>query len=126
MERPSGVFGSCLRAPWRAGGLTDVPITVPKAQCDLTGVVVLYGSTGVTVPSAGGVEANADGISSPSSSARTLTRLQETSPLMDRCHDRGGSRQNSRPSGSAITTASPRPLSIRVAPSETRRSSSDC
>jgi hypothetical protein len=44
--------------------VTDVPITVPKAQCDLTGVVVLYGSIGVTVPSEGGVEADADGITS--------------------------------------------------------------
>jgi hypothetical protein len=44
--------------------VTVVPITIPRAQCDLTGVVVLYGQTGVTVPNQGGVEADADGISS--------------------------------------------------------------
>jgi hypothetical protein len=40
--------------------LPTVPITVPRDLCDLTGVVVLYGQTGVTVPSDGGVEAIAD------------------------------------------------------------------
>ena len=41
---------------------------------------------------------------------------------------RGVSTQNSLPSGSAITTqlTSPWPMSIRVAPRETRRSTSAC
>ncbi len=71
--------GSASSSPWKAlpeslgaacghpgaqAVVTDVPITIPKAQCDLTGVVVRYGSTGVTVPSEGGVGADADGISS--------------------------------------------------------------
>jgi hypothetical protein len=42
--------------------VTEVPITIAHAQCDLTGVVILYGTTGVTIPAAGGVGANADGI----------------------------------------------------------------
>ncbi len=46
--------------------LATVPITIPRAQCDLTGVVVLYGQIGVTVPSEGGVNGVADGISSAS------------------------------------------------------------
>ena len=40
--------------------LVTVPITIPRDLCDLTGVVVLYGQTGVTVPSEGGVQADAD------------------------------------------------------------------
>ncbi|HEY3926661.1 MAG TPA: hypothetical protein VGL75_19030 [Acidothermaceae bacterium] len=65
---PQQALPESLRAacghPGAQAVLTAVPITAPKAQCDLTGVVVLYGSTGVTVPSEGGVEADADGISS--------------------------------------------------------------
>lgn len=57
-------LGAACGHPGAQAVLTDVPITVPQAQCDLTGVVVLYGSTGVTVPSEGGVGADADGISS--------------------------------------------------------------
>jgi len=43
-------------------------------------------------------------------------------------HDGGGNTQNSRPSGSAITTqlTSPWPTSVLLAPSETRRSTSAC
>jgi hypothetical protein len=40
--------------------LVTVPITIPRDLCDLTGVVVLYGQTGVTVPSDGEVQAFAD------------------------------------------------------------------
>jgi hypothetical protein len=43
--------------------LVTVPITVPRDQCVLTGVVVLHGPTGVTVPSEGGVTADYDAIS---------------------------------------------------------------
>jgi hypothetical protein len=57
-------LGAACGHPGVQAVVTDVPITVPKTQCDLTGVVVLYGSTGVTVPREGGVEADADGISS--------------------------------------------------------------
>ena len=48
-----------------------------------------------------------------SSSAQTLIRLQETSRLVDRCHEYGAITQNSRSSGSASTTTSLRPPSIR-------------
>jgi hypothetical protein len=37
-----------------------VPITILRDLCDLTGVIVLYEQTGVTVPSEGGVQAVAD------------------------------------------------------------------
>ena len=52
--------------------LFAVPITVPRDQCDLTGVVVLYGPTGVTVPSVGGVQANYDAISGGSEFAANV------------------------------------------------------
>jgi hypothetical protein len=62
---PESLRAACGH-PGAQAVVTDVPITVPKAQCDLTGVVVLYGPTGVTVPSEGGVQGNWDGISSSS------------------------------------------------------------
>jgi hypothetical protein len=77
--QPSVTGPATSRSPWKAlpeslgaacghpgaqAVVTDVPITVPKAQCDLTGVVVLYGQTGVTVPGEGEVQADLDGISS--------------------------------------------------------------
>jgi hypothetical protein len=46
--------------PGAQATLMTVPITIPRNQCDLTGVVVLYGQTGVTVPSEGEVQADAD------------------------------------------------------------------
>jgi hypothetical protein len=60
---PDSLRAACGH-PGAQAVIAAVPITVPRAQCDLTGVVVLYGSTGVTVPSEGGVEADADGSSS--------------------------------------------------------------
>jgi hypothetical protein len=62
---PESLRAACGH-PGAQAVLTAVPITVPKAQCDLTGVVVLYGTIGVTVPSDGGVEGFSDGISSSS------------------------------------------------------------
>lgn len=62
---PESVRAACGH-PGAQVRLTAVPLTVPRAQCDLTGVVVLYGDVGVTVPSDGGVEGVADGISSSS------------------------------------------------------------
>ena len=41
--------------------VTALPVIIPRALCDLTGVVVIYGQTGVTVPAHGGVQADADG-----------------------------------------------------------------
>jgi hypothetical protein len=46
--------------------LPAVPITIPRAECDLTGVVVIYGQDGVTVPSTGGVLLNVDAITGSS------------------------------------------------------------
>lgn len=60
---PESLMAACGH-PGAQAVVTDVPITVPKAQCDLTGVVVLWGETGVTVPREGGVHGNWDGISS--------------------------------------------------------------
>jgi hypothetical protein len=60
---PESLRAACGH-PGAEAELTAVPITVPKAQCDLTGVVVRYGGIGVTVPSDGGVFGVADGISS--------------------------------------------------------------
>jgi hypothetical protein len=42
--------------------VTKLPIKIAYAQCDLTGVVVLYGTTGITIPAADSVAAIADGI----------------------------------------------------------------
>jgi hypothetical protein len=65
---PQQALPESLRAacghPGAQAVLTDLPITVLKAQCDLTGVVVLWGSTGVTVPRVGDVQGDWDGISS--------------------------------------------------------------
>jgi hypothetical protein len=57
-------LGAACGHPGAQAVITVVPITVPRAQCDLTGVVVLWGETGVTVPREGGVQGNWDGISS--------------------------------------------------------------
>lgn len=60
---PSGVRAACGH-PASAASLERLPVTVRHRECDLTGVEVRYGMTGVTVPSSGMVAANADGISS--------------------------------------------------------------
>ena len=60
---PESVRAACGH-PGAQAVLTAVPITIPKAQCDLTGVVVRWGETGVTVPGEGGVHGAWDGISS--------------------------------------------------------------
>ncbi len=59
---PESLAAACGH-PGAQAVLIAVPITVPKAQCDLTGVVVRWGETGVTVPREGGVQGNWDGIS---------------------------------------------------------------
>ena len=60
---PESLRAACVH-PGAQAVITVVPITVPRAQCDLSGVVVLWGATGVTVPAEGGVHGNWDGISS--------------------------------------------------------------
>ena len=60
---PESLRSACGH-PGAQAVITVVPITVPRAQCDVTGVVVLWGETGVTVPRAGGVQGFWDGISS--------------------------------------------------------------
>jgi hypothetical protein len=60
---PESLKAACGH-PGAQAVVTTIPITVPRAECDLTGVVVLYGPTGVTVPGSGGVEGFWDGISS--------------------------------------------------------------
>lgn len=52
--------------------LTRLPVTIRHSDCDLTGVEVRYGMTGVTVPSSGIVGANADGISSSTTLIATV------------------------------------------------------
>ena len=48
--------------------LTHVPITVSRAECDLTGVVVIYRNAGATVPAKpGGVSGFADGTTAATS-----------------------------------------------------------
>jgi len=68
VSSPPQALPESLRAacghPGAQAVLTAVPITVLKAQCDLTGVVVHWGETGVTVPLEGGVHGDWDGISS--------------------------------------------------------------
>jgi len=60
---PESVRAACGH-PGAQAVITVVPITIPRAHCDLSGVVVLWGETGVTVPREGGVYGNWDGISS--------------------------------------------------------------
>lgn len=55
------VFVSACGHPGTQVTVTALPVMVPRALCDLTGVVVIYGETGVTVPAHGGVQADADG-----------------------------------------------------------------
>ena len=57
------VFVPACGHPGTQVTVTALPVIIPRAQCDLTGVVVLYGETGVTVPADGGVQADADGTS---------------------------------------------------------------
>ena len=55
---PESLRAACGR-PGAQATVAMVPITIPRQQCDLTGVVVHYGQTGVTVPAEGAVQANA-------------------------------------------------------------------
>jgi len=52
-------------------------VTIRHGDCDLTGVEVRYGMTGITVPSSGTVGAVADGISS------STTLIAEVDPATD-------------------------------------------
>jgi hypothetical protein len=44
--------------------LERLPVTIRHGECDLTGIEIRYGMTGITVPSSGTVAAVADGVSS--------------------------------------------------------------
>ena len=57
------VFVAACGHPGAQVTVTALPVTIPRARCDLTGVVVIYGQTGVTVPAPGGAQANADATS---------------------------------------------------------------
>ena len=63
MALPESLGAACGH-PGAEAVITVVPTTIPRAQCDLTGVVVRWGETGVTVPSEGEVQGDWDGISS--------------------------------------------------------------
>ena len=60
---PSAVRTACGH-PGSTVIIERLPVTIRHHDCDLTGVEVRYGMTGVTVPSSGIVGANADGIGS--------------------------------------------------------------
>ena len=60
---PPAIRAACGH-PGATARLDKLPVTVRHHDCDLTGVAVSYGQTGVTVPSSGTVGAVADGISS--------------------------------------------------------------
>ena len=55
-------FASACGHPGTQVVITAVSLTIPHAQCDLTGVVVRYGTAGVTIPATGGGGAAADGM----------------------------------------------------------------
>lgn len=55
------VFVPACGHPGAPVTVTALPVIIPRALCDLTGVVVIYGEIGVTVPAHGGVQADADG-----------------------------------------------------------------
>jgi hypothetical protein len=67
-EKPAPPLPSAVRAvcghPGSTVTLERLPVTIRHGDCDLTGVEVRYGMTGITVPSSGTVGAVADGISS--------------------------------------------------------------
>jgi hypothetical protein len=67
-ENPAAPLPSAVRAacghPGSTVTLERLPVTIRHADCDLTGVEVRYGMTGLTVPSSEMVGAAADGISS--------------------------------------------------------------
>jgi hypothetical protein len=67
-EKPAAPLPSVVRTACGHPGSTiileQLPMTIRHRDCDLTGVQVRYGMTGITVPSSGIVGANADGISS--------------------------------------------------------------
>jgi hypothetical protein len=54
--------------------LTEVPVTVPRAECDLAGVVVVYRGAGAQVPERpGGVSGFADGVDAAHSGSISIT-----------------------------------------------------
>jgi hypothetical protein len=67
-EKPAAPLPSVVRTacghPGSTITLEHLPMTFRHRDCDLTGVVVRYGMTGIAVPSSGMVAAVADGVSS--------------------------------------------------------------
>jgi hypothetical protein len=55
------VFAAACGQPGSDVTVTDLPVTVSHAQCNLTGVVVHYGLSSITVPSSGEVGGGGDG-----------------------------------------------------------------
>jgi hypothetical protein len=66
------VFAHVCGHPGREVAVTVVPVTIPRALCDLTGVVVDYGFAFLSVPSSGRSAMHADGPSSSSSLVITV------------------------------------------------------
>jgi hypothetical protein len=60
---PAAMRAACGR-PGAAVTLKELPITVKKKVCDLTGVVIHFRDTGATVPESGSVAQNLDGVDS--------------------------------------------------------------
>jgi hypothetical protein len=54
-------FAAACGQPGSDVTVTDLPVTVSHAQCDLTGVIVHYGLSSITVPSSGEVGGDGDG-----------------------------------------------------------------
>lgn len=54
-------FAAACGQPGSEVTVTELPVTVPRAQCDLTGVIVHYGMSSITVPSSGEAGGGGDG-----------------------------------------------------------------
>lgn len=58
---PPAEFAAACGKPGAVVEVKRVPVTITRASCDLTGVIVNHEGVGVTVPPEGGASVHADG-----------------------------------------------------------------
>jgi len=70
---PAEIQAACGK-PGKHVRITQVPVTIPRAECDLSGVVVVYRGAGAAVPDKpGGVSGFADGTDAAHSGSISVT-----------------------------------------------------
>jgi hypothetical protein len=70
---PAKVTAACGH-PGKRVNISRVPLTVRRADCDLTGVIVVYRHAGAAVPARpGGVSGSADGVDAAHSGTISVT-----------------------------------------------------